>query len=75
MNRNHFRVGFLSSAASNLPPLKTNVIVFPVADRPDRNIHVGRGGGGGGGCVSLHWLLKQLRSHFVLKESRTCQGC
>lgn len=53
------RVGFLSRAASNLPPLKTNVIVFP-SDSPDRNIHVGGGGGGdggsggvGGGCVCL----------------------
>lgn len=26
-------------------------------------------------CVSLDWLLKQPRSHFVQKESRTCQGC
>ena len=27
------------------------------------------------GCASLDWLLKQPRSHFVQKESRTCQGC
>lgn len=39
----------LSRAASNLPPLKTSVIVFPVADSPDRNIHAGGGGGAGGG--------------------------
>lgn len=70
----------MSRAASNLPPLKTNVIVFPVADSPDRNIHAGKEGGGGGEvggrvCVSLDWLLKQPRSHFVQKESRTCQGC
>lgn len=39
----------LSRAASNLPPLKTSVIVFPVADSPDRNIHVGGGGGAGAG--------------------------
>jgi len=41
--------------------LKTDVIVFPVADSLDRNIHVGGGGGGGfgggggggGGCACL----------------------
>lgn len=73
----------LSRAASNLPPLKTSVIVLDAADSPDRNIHVGGGGGGagaagggGGGCSRLlDWLLKQPRSHFVQKESRTCRGC
>lgn len=70
-----------SRAASNLPPLKTSVIVLDAADGPDRNIHVGGGGGGavaaaGGGGVAhlLDWLLKQPRSHFVQKESRTCRG-
>ena len=51
---------------------------FPVADSPDRNIHVGEGGGVCVCvcvCVSLDLLLKQPRSHFVQKESRTCQGC
>lgn len=74
----------LSRAASNLPPLKTSVIVLDAADSPDRNIHVGGGGGGAGAAAGgggrggsrlLDWLLKQPRSHFVQKESRTCRGC
>lgn len=41
----------LSRAASNLPPLKTSVIVLDGADSPDRNIHVGGGGGGAGAAA------------------------
>lgn len=52
----------LSRAASNLPPLKTSVIVLDAADSPDRNIHVGGGAGAAAVGVGGRFASRRLAS-------------